>query len=236
MSLWRNLKNATQTHMTLIIKKDWKEAFHLLEALTIWQDGDANSWPMCDDGERTHLTARVFGAEWVTVVRGLKAQGILDTEHFPNLETLLEMATNWGDSMNALGDQCSPYPEVLRGIGRRLFKDKPADVIALETAREEEWIKSLHVAQQERVRENKKEMEEENEGAKPWYEEGSADEDLKDRHLTLSTNYKRWKDYLKDAPTMPLRGPPTWDLTEWTAEERAQFSFDQSDDSESEID
>jgi hypothetical protein len=63
------------------------------------------------------------------------------------------------------------YDLVCKAIGRRLFKNKSEEYIAVEKARMEEWIKELEAESQAEVREDMKKMEKEDE-KKPWYAGG----------------------------------------------------------------
>ena len=186
---------------------------------------------MIDDGEQTWLTDRVYGASLVTVLRALKKEGRLDVEHFPSLEFLLREGARWGKNMPC---RRIDYDAVLRGIGERLFANKSAETLALEKARVEEWMKTLSEEDQEEIRkemegddsdeEDEEEVAEEDE--KPWWNEGTAYEDFKSTDLTLSRVWKEYRDHLRMYPSIPARGPPYWDLTEWSDQDKAPFLFE----------
>jgi hypothetical protein len=186
---------------------------------------------VCNDGERTELTNKAYGACIVATMRGLKKDGRLDTTNFPALETLLRNTTEWGEAMKGMGCD-SPYYNVCKGIGKRLFKDKSDETVALEKARLEEWIAGLDEGEQATVRAGMKEEEEAAEGhvEKPWYAD-ACDwyENDRDENFVMTRVWKEYKDYLRDCPTAPLRGPMEWDITEWTEEEKKEFSFDSMD-------
>ena len=57
----------------------------------------------------------------------------------------------------------------------------------------------------------------------------SNDPDDKDDDYAMSRVWKEYKEYLANTPTMPLRGPMNWDISEWTEEEKKEFSFDNMD-------
>jgi len=188
---------------------------------------------VCDDGERTVLTNKVYGACIVATMRGLKKDGRLDTTNFPALETLLKNAAEWGEAMKGMGCD-SPYYIVCKGIGKRLFKDKSDETVALEKARVEEWLASLSTKEQESLRAQMKEDADaeaaEGHIEKPWYTGArDRDEDDKDDDYAMSRVWKEYKEYLANTPTMPLRGPMNWDISEWTEEEKKEFSFDNMD-------
>ncbi|KAJ3531510.1 hypothetical protein NM688_g7564 [Phlebia brevispora] len=216
---------------TKIIKKKWDEAYALLEGLTAFFDLSGCSWPMIDDGEQTELTDRVYGASLVTVLRALKKENRLSPEHFPSLETILKLATEWSKGM----PQSLDYHTVLQGIGKRLFKDKSAETLALEKARVEEWIDGLPKEDRKRVREMIKEQKEEDKELygknkkKEWWDNDRAWEDDDDTDLTLSRVWKDYKAHLREYPNVPMRGPMVWDINDWTEVEKAPFLFSNMD-------
>jgi hypothetical protein len=215
----------------------------LLEALTVFNDLES-SWPseyrqplkqelkvsFASSSVRRRRTYvnKAYGACIVATMRGLKMDGRLDTTNFPALETLLKSAAEWGEAMKGMGCD-SPYYKFCKAIGKRFFKDKSDEAIALEKACVEEWVTSLNEAEQEGVRASMKEDEEaaaEGHVEKPWY---AGDEDDKDEDYAMSRVWKEYKDYLAECPTMHLRGPMNWDISEWTAAEKKEFLFDNMD-------
>lgn len=178
----------------------------------------------CNDGERTELTNKAYGACLVATLRGLTKADRLDTTNFPSLETILWTAAEWGDAMEGMSAG-SPYYVVCKGIGERLFKDKSDATIALEKARVEEWISGLDKKNQAAVRAQMKEEEEEE--AAPWYEGGNED-DI-DEDYAITRVWKEYKEHLASCPTKPLRGPAKWDISKWSTAEKRQFSFDNED-------
>ncbi len=178
-----------------------------------------------------NLTDELFGACLVKTLQKLEEDGKLNVETFPNLETVLKEAAKWGDSMPVRN---SRYQIVCRGIGKRLFQSKSPETRAREKAMVEEWIAGLKEEDRKLVERNmddeEDEEEDEDEDSTPWYEQGEADEHFKHRSFTFSRVWKEYVAYLKEVPTVPLRGPPVWDLTDWTDEEKAPFLFSNMDD------
>ncbi|TRM67005.1 hypothetical protein BD626DRAFT_566052 [Schizophyllum amplum] len=215
---------------TQIGKKDWRVCVSQLEALTVFMLR-TNAWGMADDGERVRLTGTVYGACLVTVLRGLKKAGELNTDAYPALEYLLKPAAELGDSLRGI-DAGSDFDLVCKGIGQRLFGSQSrTEMRALHLARRTAWMETLDG-------EEKKLMEEafadpdaidsdEEQEEKPWWDGGKEGaEDVDDEDFVLSRVWKEYKGYLADVPTKPLRGPPKWDLTKWSKQEKAAFSFD----------
>ncbi|KAI0346828.1 hypothetical protein BDW22DRAFT_1424941 [Trametopsis cervina] len=207
-----------------IQKKALEDAYHKLEAL-IAVNNLHGDWMMANDGDRVLLTDELMGASLVKVLRGLEKDGNLNIDNFPNLETILKLATKWGDSRVE-----AEYPIVLRGVAKRLFHGKPPELIAREKDMLKEWIATLDEEEQQEVNEAMSEEaqadeEGEGEGAERWFDERYADEYMDDRSFKLSRVWKEYTTYLQEVPTMPLRGPPIWDLTQWTEEEKAPFLF-----------
>ncbi|KAF9054973.1 hypothetical protein BDZ89DRAFT_1174111 [Hymenopellis radicata] len=175
--------------------KAWDEAFTHLEALTFFFDLE-DSWPQCDDGERVKITNQAYGSLLVTVLRALKQEGRLDTEHYPNLETVLKYAAGWGDLMDSIC--CSAgYDRICRAMGYRLFKNKTEEQRALEKARVEEWIASMNASEKAAYLEQKRQDEEDEDDdedvEEDWFLKGkNIDEDEKHKDLVLS---RVWNDY-----------------------------------------
>ncbi|KAI0089088.1 hypothetical protein BDY19DRAFT_944159 [Irpex rosettiformis] len=224
-----------------IERRELEEAFYRLEALT-FVNALCGDWPMADDGDRVLITDKLYGACLVKTFQKLKEDDKLNAETFPNLETVLKEAVSWSESV-----ENDKYAIVCRGIGKRLFKNKSPDVVAREKAMVKEWIDSLGKEEKEIVERRMKEdaededeedededkekedededEDDEDEDDTPWFEKGKADENLKDPSFTFSRVWKEYTAYLKEVPTVPFRGPPIWDLTEWTDEEKAPFLF-----------
>ena len=190
---------------------------------------------MCDDGERVEITNKVYGAAVVTLLRALDKDGRLDVTHFPALEYFLRHVVEWcGEKKKMSGGP--DYDLVCKAIGRRLFQNKSEECVAIEKARLEEWIKGLKTEVQAEVREGIKEMEKEHQ-KKPWYAGGtSSDEQDKDRDFVLSRVWKEYKGYLATVSKGPMRGPGSWDISQWTAAQRREFAFDEMSESDEEFD
>ncbi|KAL4249125.1 hypothetical protein ABKN59_005765 [Abortiporus biennis] len=216
-----------------IQRKEWSEAFYQLEALTVWTDLAALSWPMADDGDRSILTDKVYGACLVKVLVSLEAEKLLSIDHFPNLETVLRLASEWAEAFPEPG----LYRKVINGIGKRLFGNKSTTVKELEKARVDEWISTLSENDQKELREVMKEQEEDadedmvdDETFWGTIKDDEADENVDDDELSLYKIWKEYKEYLLECPTKPFRGPPQWDLTKWSQEDKAPFSYEAMDD------
>jgi len=213
-----------------ITKKDYDEAYCILEALTVFNDMES-AWLMCDDGEGVNVTNKLYGAAVVTLLRALDKGNRLDATHFPTLEYFLRKVAEWCDEMEKMSG--SPdYGLVCKAIGRRLFKDKSDAYVAMEKARLEEWINGLEGEDRAEIEEDLKE--EESEAKKePWYADGkSSDEQDKNQDFVLSRVWKEYKEHLATIPKGPMRGPGTWDISKWTAAQKKEFEFDGQSDSE----
>jgi hypothetical protein len=234
-----------------ITKKDYDEAYCILEALTVFNDMES-AWlsmftlfrhsgrnmltfdlrlPVCDDGEGVNVTNKLYGAAVVTLLRALDKGNRLDATHFPTLEYFLRKVAEWCDEMEKMSG--SPdYGLVCKAIGRRLFKDKSDAYVAMEKARLEEWINGLEGEDRAEIEEDLKG--EESEAKKePWYADGkSSDEQDKNQDFVLSRVWKEYKEHLATIPKGPMRGPGTWDISKWTAAQKKEFEFDGQSDSE----
>ncbi|TFK55600.1 hypothetical protein OE88DRAFT_1804427 [Heliocybe sulcata] len=217
-----------------IVKEQYDEAYYSLEALTIFQD-ICSMWPMLDDGDQVIATDKAYGACLMEVLRKIKAQNKLDTAHFPSLETLLRGAAEWGENIIGIGGK-SNYYVVCKGIGKRLFADKSEEDKALETARREEWIASLPEdekrAARKAIEEPDDDEEDSEEEGEEWWQ-GEANEGDNDRNYDLAKVWKDYKKCLSRVPRLPLRGPPEWDISKWSEEEKAPFSLGRYDGSDS---
>lgn len=188
---------------------------------------------MCEDGDRTSITNKVYGACVITILRALKKEERLDVNNFPSLECLLKNIAEWGDAMKQLS--CDhDYFLVCKAIGERLFKDKTNRGLALDEARLQEWANGLDDNSRDLVRKKLKEIAKKKERApvdgkqeKPWYVgAGEDDEDKKDPDFALPRVWKEYKKYLSGVPSKPLRGPENWDISKWTTAQRKEFEFD----------
>lgn len=230
-----------------IIKKDYDTAYSILEALTLFMS-DCGAWTgTClflisrkisaftyvsdlvgsDDGERVQATSQAYGALLVNVLRGLEKKGRLNTTEFPSLESLLRNAVELGDEMEGQGCETSCHL-VCQAIGWRLFHAKSPETIALEKKQVQEWLNSLDEEMQAEVKEMMEQDKEDD--LTPWYQSGK-DENENERYedLAMVRVWKDYKDYLRECPTLPFRGPGEWDLTKWSHEEKRPFLFSEMD-------
>ncbi|KAF8969504.1 hypothetical protein BDZ97DRAFT_1653923, partial [Flammula alnicola] len=223
-------KTLTTLH-TKIKKKDWEDAYYLLEGLVIFVDFES-VWTQCDDGDRVDITNKTIGAEAIAVFRGLDAEDCLTPQIFPSLETVLKKLFKFSEEMEGQGCD-SMYGPLCKGIARRLFQGKTEDDFALELEQLQEWANGLDADEKKEVRAKIKKIADERAAAaasgktiKPWYAQGKVyDEDDEDDDFKLSRVWKDYKEYLSGVPRMPLRGPAKWDISKWTAAERRLFEF-----------
>lgn len=172
------------------------------------------------------MTNKAYGALLVNVLRAVKKEGHLDATHFPSLETFLKSATDLGDSMSHQSYE-SAYECVCKAIGRRLFEGKTTEQKQLEKVRVEEWLKTVDKEEQGN---DDDEDDEDDDDDKEWFSGAKLkDEELKDPDFALSRVWKEYKEYLKFVPTLPLRGPPEWDITSWTDAQKRPFLFSTMD-------
>lgn len=187
----------------------------------------------CDDGDRVIITNKAYGACVVTLLRGLKEADCLDGRQYPSLETLLRNVYEWSITMDGNGCPCD-YGAVCKAIGNRLFGGTEAENKALAQARLQEWTNTLDPTSQNLVRRRLKEITDEEAEAiaegkskEPWFAGANeGDEDEANPDFVLSRVWKEYKQYLAGSPSMPLRGPPNWDISSWTAEQKRLFEFD----------
>ena len=97
-------------------------------------------------------------------------------------------------------------------------------MIALEKARVEEYINTFDSEEQKDMREMVKEAEREKKRQAPWWKDG--EEDFKDPDFSYTRVWKEYKGYLTGVPDGPLRGPPYWDISDWSESEKRAFSLD----------
>lgn len=219
------------TAHTKITQKAYQDTYHLLEALTLFNDYDT-SWPMSDDGDRTKITNKAHGALVVAMLRGFEAEGKLNTTHLPGLEGYLRTTAEWAEQMSRLSCDSS-YGAYCKAIGKKLFKNKSPEDVAREKSWLEEWITGLDEEDRAEVRENLKEQAQEkaSKTKKAWYA-GAGDVD-DDDHV-LSRVWKEYKQYLAGVPKKPLCGPGTWDISKWTAAQKEEFKFKDGSDEDDE--
>ena len=168
----------------------------------------------------------------------MKKDSRLDTTHFPSLETLLRFAAEWDDGL----DDTAGYYRICKALGYRLFKDKTEDDREIEKARIDEWVTSMEKEEKDEYLKFKEDgdededEEEEEESSKDWFAEGKKfNEDEKIKEIGLARAWKEYKEYLQDVPTMPLRGPPQWDLTKWSDLDKKPFLFSNQGDGDDDM-
>ncbi|KAH8827451.1 hypothetical protein DL96DRAFT_1803725 [Flagelloscypha sp. PMI_526] len=227
-----------KTMNPLVTKSKWDELYPLVESLAQFFLMDGDAWMQVDDEEFAVWTNKAYGSILVTMLRGLETQGRLDELHFASLEDLLKAAAEWGDLAKEMECRAS-YSKVCKAFGKRLFAGKEA---ARKKAREEmvdAWKKKLEDGDEDEDEDDEDDDEDEDddddedddEDDKPWYHKGVAkDAKLKASDLNYTTTWKAYKKYASGVPSVPLRGPPNWDLTKWKKSDKAQFSFDNDDD------
>ncbi|KIK67821.1 hypothetical protein GYMLUDRAFT_54564 [Collybiopsis luxurians FD-317 M1] len=185
-----------------VVKKEWKEAVHIAEALTQYISLE-DSFTDVDDGDRVRATNTAYGALLIKTLREFKSQGHLNAAHYPSLESFLKAAADLNDFMDGQGCDSS------YGITE--------DQKQLEKAMVEEWMKKLDI---------KEEDEDEDEANGQWFSKADLDdENLKDPDFTLSRTWKDYKDYIRGGPLGPFRGP-SWDISSWSADEKRPFLFE----------
>lgn len=211
-------------------KKNYDDAYPLLEAVTLFMDEESYAWTGIDDGDHVRITNKAYGALAVAVMRGLKKTGRLSKESFPSLECLLRNIIEIGDMLDGVGCE-SEYRLPIRAIARRLFKDKTKEDFALEQKQREEWVKGIKDKEVKKkltsaLKDLVKEMKEETE---PWYMKGPIlDEDRRNSEYSLNPVYKEYKAFLGPRNKMyivPRDMAVGWDIGEWSDKARAQYSY-----------
>jgi hypothetical protein len=187
---------------------------------------------VCDDSQRVSLTNKLFGACLVTVMRALQNEDRLDAGHIPNLDSLLKMVVDLGTLLNGVSDRVC-YDSVCKAIGNRMFAGKDDELKALHFARREAWLDSLSVEESSAIREAIKEdyilddEEDEEEKEPVWYLGANpAHEFHEDDNLLVPYIWEKYEAHLVNAPTIPLKGPPDWDISKWKESDRQQFLMD----------
>lgn len=209
-----------------VAKKDWKETFYTIEALTFFFEFES-VWTTCDDGELTQATNKLYGALLLETLKGLQSSGTLSSKSFANLESVLRTAYTFGENMKDIGCK-SDYMSPCKAVANALFKETAVADQALYEARLREYAEGI-----KDVEEKKSFLEDVDEyvnAAKEektiWYTKGKIGKsEIKTTGLT-----RAWSDYKGRAPGVPFRGPPEWDLTKWSEKDKSPFSFDNMDD------
>ncbi|KAG5654633.1 hypothetical protein H0H81_011608 [Sphagnurus paluster] len=210
-----------------ITQKAYQDAYYLLEGLTLFNDFDL-SWPMCDDGDRTKITDKAYGALVVATLEGFEKDGRLNATDLPGLENFLKTVAEWADSMKELSCSAS-YGDYCKSIGRKLFKNKSAETIAREKAWLDAWIAGLDVEDQQSAKKILEDAEKEPLKRGIW---DAGRDDFDDMDFALSRVWKQYRQYLTKAPTAPLRGPGTWDISKWSEIQKEEFVFKGASDEE----
>ncbi|KAL5519916.1 hypothetical protein ACEPAG_1576 [Sanghuangporus baumii] len=229
-----------------VSKKQWIDAWRALDALSKFSDM-CYSWLNVDDGDRVRATEGAYGAHLVTTIRGLEEAGQLNEENIPDLELSLMAMTHSAEALSDDLDTC--YHIVLKGYGKKLFgaraneereQTKEAQSKAFEAfvkglSKQEREKKGYMVgsAQSDSSDDDEDDEEEEKEEAKKtnaskvWFGKAKATDAAREHSTFRSTTmWKKYKNYLAKCSQKPLRGPPVWDLTKWSVEEKQQFSLD----------
>ncbi|TFY70326.1 hypothetical protein EVG20_g2688 [Dentipellis fragilis] len=223
---------------TLVVKKKWLDAFYAIVALTYFMDMNTE-WLQIDNGERVDLTNQAYSALVVKTLHSLAAADppLLNEATLPDLEGALKAIAQWAEDMDGLVG--GPYGVVAKGYGKKLFGERTAEehkrIKEAQDKAYERYVGSLSDAQREErgdlTPEERKAMlsaqddedEEKDEGV--WFDGASADDvNTKDDSFKITPVWKAYKECIASFPDGPMRGP-CWDLTEWSAAEKKQFSL-----------
>ncbi|KAL5501708.1 hypothetical protein ACEPAH_8968 [Sanghuangporus vaninii] len=237
--------SSINTHVT---KKQWLDAWRALDALSKFSDM-CYSWLNVDDGDRVRATEGAHGALLITTIRGLEEAGQLNEQTIPDLELSLMAMAHSAEALSGDLDTC--YHIVLKGYGKKLFGTRTNE--EREQTKEarskafEAFVKGLSKQEREKKgymvgraqndssddgEEDDEEEEEEKEvkkkiASKVWFGKAKAIDAAREHSTFRSTTmWRKYKNYLTKCPQRRLRGPPVWDLTKWSAEDKQQFSLD----------
>ncbi|KXN89521.1 hypothetical protein AN958_05683 [Leucoagaricus sp. SymC.cos] len=209
-----------------VSKKEWKEAFYAIEALTVFFEFES-VWTTCDDGDLTQATNKLYGALLLEILKGLQSNEQLSSEVFPNLENVLHTAFTFGENMKDISCK-SEYTTYCKAVANKLFKGTTAANRALYEARLREHAESIEDAEEKSS--ILEDIDEYVKGVKSektvWYMKGKIGKD----EIKTTGLARAWSEYKGNAPTVPFKGPPEWDLTRWSEEDKKPFSFDSMDD------
>ncbi|KAK7470406.1 hypothetical protein VKT23_001832 [Stygiomarasmius scandens] len=205
---------------TKVCKRDYDGAWPIAEALTHFFNLE-NEFTDCDDGELVDLANKAYGSLIVGLIRGLKKDRRLDVSRFPSLECFLASVTRFCEFMKGQGCE-SDYDRVCKAVGKRLFKNKSKHRQALESSWARNWWNNCDEDVIERLDDEDKD----NNDGKPWYYGGTyVDEDLKDPDFSRERVWKEYKDHLRGSLNCPCYGPPYWDLTRWSEDDKRPFLY-----------
>ncbi|KJA29910.1 hypothetical protein HYPSUDRAFT_174886 [Hypholoma sublateritium FD-334 SS-4] len=222
---------------TKIKKKDLQGAFVVLEALMLFVECEG-IWTQCNDGQRVRATNKAIGAAALAVFQGLEKSADFSTAAFPSLESLLQFCCK-SCKEGMVCDQ--EYGPIFRGIARRLFAGKTNADMIRDREMQEEWVASLS-DDEDNDNDEDDDDEDEDEDNEDIIPRKKKDMQLKlqkraddqaaavPNELRFARVWKDYKEYLAGCPTLPLRGPPKWDLTTWTAAEKKPFQFGDGSD------
>ncbi|ODQ50133.1 hypothetical protein SAICODRAFT_62224, partial [Saitoella complicata NRRL Y-17804] len=223
-------------------EQDIDEAWILLESLVVLMETESG-WSMVDDPDLPYGIVSVLCSAIMTVVNALKEQGKFNRESIPNVEHVLRTAYFCGpleDFDGGPGENWLNAIIFLKEIKKIVREElEPTDEVKEQ---EKKWYEAWKTALNEKTRKAIEKAEEEDgdedEGNREdeWYLSGDEADAPAPKAATFkfTTWYNKLQKHLKEVPVYPLRGPPEWDLTKWTKEERAPFAFGAGMDSEDE--
>ncbi|KAI0796911.1 hypothetical protein C8Q75DRAFT_802578 [Abortiporus biennis] len=215
---------------TKTVQKKWVEAFQVIESLTMFNYVGSLTWDNKSFPYSDHILIpmlllthyRAYGALFIKILQKLKEQNILDTQHFPNLETVLRLASKWCRNLSIRNP--NRYHIVLEGIGKRLFGNeeyRSADAKAareeLEKKRVDEWINNT-LDEEER-----KEVLADLEEKKKDEERESKDLIIPERYMNKMYNSEEWKKIMEEVKANPEEQA---ELKKKEEEERARLWYE----------
>ncbi|BFZ65088.1 hypothetical protein YB2330_006251 [Saitoella coloradoensis] len=216
-------------------EQDIDEAWTLLESLVVFMETEG-AWSMVEDADLQWGIGSGVCSAMMTVVNALKEQGRLNRECIPNVEHVLRIAHFCGPLGDFDGGPDGNWLNVnifLREIKQIVREElEPTDEVKEQ---EKKWYEAWKAAQHEKIRKAIERAQEEDgdgdedEGNREdeWYLPGNEADAPAPKATTFkfTTWYNKLQKHLKEVPVVPFRGPPEWDLTKWTKEERAPFAF-----------
>ncbi|KAF9478169.1 hypothetical protein BDN70DRAFT_65393 [Pholiota conissans] len=218
---------------TQIKKKDWKEAYIILEALIAFLEVE-DTWTQCDDGDRVRVTRKAIGAAALTALQGLQGMPDFRVISHPSLESLLKNIVQLCEDGEMIKNKYAP---LFIGMARRLFSEKTEADFARErdmltefarTMRDEEDKKDLESSVKKMAEDRRKALAA-GEPLQPWFTKGVGETKIPNE-LKFARVWKEYKEYQAEVPKQPLMGPPKWDLSTWTDAEKHPYLFSTMDD------